>query len=661
MNEYLRKRVVIENVSPQVEEGLYPIKRTEGERVHVEGDVFSDGHEIVTAVLLYRRSEEETSREVTMNPLGNDRFGACFLVENTGTYFYTVKGWVNKYRSLCEDIKKKWDAGQDTGADIKYVVELLKEARKRASEEDAKLLEKWITTLEKEKESSKPFILLNGEELKSLMDRYPDEHLITTYHKELKVDVERKKALFSSWYELFPRSSAFEPGKHGTLSDVKALLPEIAEMGFDIIYLPPIHPIGKTNRKGKNNSPEAKEGDPGSPWAIGSEEGGHKAVHPELGTINDLKNLVKSAEDYGLEVALDLTFQCSPDHPYVKEHPEWFRWRPDGTVQYAENPPKKYEDVIPLNFDTENWGVLWKELKSIILFWIDKGINIFRVDNPHTKPFAFWEWIIREVKKEHPQVIFLSEAFTRPKVMYRLAKIGFSQSYTYFTWRNTKREIEEYINELTKTEVREFFRPNFWPNTPDILPEYLQYGGKPAFIIKLVLAATLSSSYGIYGPAFELCVSEAIPGKEEYMNSEKYEIRYWDRRKSGNIRDFISRINKIRKENSSLQDTYNLRFCRAENDFIIFYLKIDSDLSSIILVAVNLDPYNVQSARVQVPIWDLGIPSDQPYLLHDLLSDEKHIWQGEYGYVSLNPWVMPAAIYRLKRFVKRESDFDYFI
>jgi len=661
MNEKLRKRVVIEEVTPQVEEGAYPIKRTPGQRVHVEADIFTDGHELVSASLLHRYSEESTWKEVRMNPLGNDRFGAYFTVEKTGTYFYTVKGWVNRYGSLCEDIQKKWEAGQDIEVDLKIGIKLIKEAQKRASGNEEKFLEKWITSLEKVKESSKAFTLLTGEELKNLMDRYPDEHLITTFHKELQVVVERKKAHFSSWYELFPRSSASQPGKHGTFQDVIALVPDIAEMGFDVLYLPPVHPIGRTNRKGKNNSPEAKQSDPGSPWAIGSDEGGHKEVHPELGSINDLKDLVERAKDYGMEVALDLAFQCSPDHPYVKEHPRWFKWMPDGSVQYAENPPKKYEDVIPLNFDTEDWQALWEELRSIILFWIDKGINIFRVDNPHTKPFTFWEWIINEIKKEHPQVIFLSEAFTRPKVMYRLAKVGFSQSYTYFTWRNTKKEIEDYLNELTKTEVREFFRPNFWPNTPDILPEYLQHGGKPAFIVKLVIAATLSSNYGIYGPPFELCISEALPGKEEYMNSEKYEIKHWERKKNGNIRDLIARVNKIRKENPALQDTYNLRFCTAENDYIIFYLKTDYELSNIILVAVNVDPYNVQSCRVQVPIWELGIPPHQPYLVHDLLSDEKHIWEGEYGFVSLNPWVISASIFKLKKFLKRESDFDYFM
>lgn len=432
-------------------------------------------------------------------------------------------------------------------------------------------------------------------------------------------------------------------------------------MGFDVLYLPPIHPIGKTNRKGKNNSPVAQPGDVGSPWAIGSEEGGHKSVHPQLGTIEDFVSLVNKAKEYNIEIALDLAFQCSPDHPYVREHPEWFKWRPDGTVQYAENPPKKYEDVLPLNFETENWRELWEELKSIVVFWIEKGVRIFRVDNPHTKPFRFWKWLIEEIKRDYPDVIFLSEAFTRPKVMYHLAKAGFTQSYTYFTWRNTKREFIEYLTELTQTEVREYFRPNFWPNTPDILPEHLQFGGRPAFMMRLVLAATLSSNYGIYGPVFELCVSEALPGKEEYLNSEKYEIRYWDWDQPGNLKDFIARVNRIRRENPALQTTWNLKFFEVDNEYILFYGKVNEDLSNIILVVVNLDPHHTQSGWVRVPISELGIEPNQPYLVHDLLSEDKYIWQGEYNYVELNPHVIPARIFRVRKRLRKETDFDYFM
>jgi len=411
------------------------------------------------------------------------------------------------------------------------------------------------------------------------VNKYLDRRFATTYLKELVVVVDREKARFSTWYEMFPRSSASEPGRHGTFKDCEMRLPYISSMGFDVLYFPPIHPIGYTQRKGKNNTPMAGPDDPGGAWAIGAEEGGHKDIHPQLGTFEDFQRLIAKAREYGVEVALDLAFQCSPDHPYVKEHPEWFRWRPDKTIHYAENPPKKYEDIYPFDFETEHWRELWEELKSIVLFWIEQGVRIFRVDNPHTKPFSFWDWLIKEIKKDSPDVIFLSEAFTRPKVMYRLAKLGFTQSYTYFAWRNTKRELIEYLTELTQTEVREYLRPNFWPNTPDILPEHLQYGGRPAFMIRLVLAATLSSSYGIYGPAFELCIDEALPGKEEYLNCEKYEIKHWDREKPGSLQDFIARVNRIRKENPALQTTWNLRFYEADNEAFLFYGKTTEDLS----------------------------------------------------------------------------------
>jgi starch synthase (maltosyl-transferring) len=399
----------------------------------------------------------------------------------------------------------------------------------------------------------------------------------------------------------------------------------------------------------------------GSPWAIGSTEGGHKAIHPQLGALEDFERLVVKAKGHGIEVAMDLAFQCSPDHPYMKQHPEWFQWRPDGTVQFAENPPKKYEDIIPFHFETEKWQELWEELKSIVLFWIEKGVRIFRADNPHTKPFSFWEWLIKGVKERYPDVIFLSEAFTRPKVMYRLAKLGFTQSYTYFSWRNTKRELMEYLAELTKTEAREYFRPNFWPNTPDILPEHLQYGGRPAFMARLILAATLSSNYGIYGPAFELCANEALAGKEEYLHSEKYEIKYWERERPGHLRDFIARVNRIRKENPALQTTWNLRYYEVDNDMLFFYGKTTPDLSNIILVVVNLDPFHAQNGWVKVPIEELGLDVHQPYLVHDLLSDDKYIWQGEKNYVELNPQVLPANILRVRKRLKRETDFDYFV
>jgi starch synthase (maltosyl-transferring) len=504
-------------------------------------------------------------------------------------------------------------------------------------------------------------MLALGSELTELMNKYSGSSSATIYDKKLIVSVNRKKAVFSAWYEMFPRSCSPEPGRHGTFRDCEAILPEISRMGFDVLYLPPIHPVGNTKRKGKNNSPLAKEGDVGSPWAIGSEEGGHKAVHPSLGTLNDFQRLIEKAKNHGMEIAMDIAFQCSPDHPYVKEHPEWFKWRPDGTVQFAENPPKKYEDIIPINFETEQWPELWDELKSIFLFWIEKGVRIFRVDNPHTKPFPFWEWVIGEIQKDYPDVIFLSEAFTRPKVMYRLAKLGFTQSYTYFTWRNTKWEFTEYMKELVRTDVREYMRPNFWTNTPDILPEHLQYGGRPAYLMRLVLASTLTSNYGIYGPAFELYVQDAIEGEEEYLNSEKYEVKSWDRDREGNLKDFIARINNIRKGNPALQDTWNVIFFDTENDYLMCYGKITEDLSNIIIVVVNLDPYHTQSGWVHIPVGELGVSSNQPYLVHDLLSDSKYIWHGEKNFIELNPHVSPAHIFRVRKKLKKEMDFDYFI
>ncbi|MBU0605272.1 MAG: alpha-1,4-glucan--maltose-1-phosphate maltosyltransferase [Candidatus Omnitrophica bacterium] len=469
-----------------------------------------------------------------------------------------------------------------------------------------------------------------------------------THEPHLRVSVERKRALFSSWYEVFPRSWPVKPGKHGTIKDCERILPEIARMGFDVVYLPPIHPIGKSFRKGKNNAVKCAPGDPGSPWAVGSTEGGHKAIHPQLGTLKDFRSFVKRAGDCGLEVALDIAFQCSPDHPYIKSHPEWFKWRPDGKIQYAENPPKKYEDIVPFNFDTTDRAGLWEELKSIVLFWAANGVKILRIDNPHTKPFIFWDWLISEVKKEFPDAIFLSEAFTRPKIMYRLAKVGFSQSYTYFTWRNTKQEFRDYLTELTRTEVAEIFRPNFWPNTPDILAEHLQGAGPAAFALRLVMAATLSSNYGIYGPAFELCVNTPIPGREEYLDSEKYEIKRWDWDAPGNIKGLITRVNKIRRDNPALQMTRNIRFCGIDNDRLLAYYKATSDRSNIIIVIVNLDPQCTQSGWLQIPIDELGIDKDKPYMAHDLLTDQKYTWRGGRSYIELDPLTRPAHIIRVK-------------
>jgi starch synthase (maltosyl-transferring) len=475
------------------------------------------------------------------------------------------------------------------------------------------------------------------ERLARLAAGYADRTTAAIY-KELRVTVDPIRARFSSWYEMFPRS-------HGTFKDCERLLPEIAAMGFDVLYFPPIHPIGKSYRKGKNNAIKAGPNDPGSPWGIGAKEGGHKAIHPQLGTLEDFRRLVSAAKKQGIDIALDLAYQCSPDHPYVKEHRAWFRMRPDGTIQYAENPPKKYQDIYPLEFQTPDWRQLWEELKSIVEYWVDQGVRIFRVDNPHTKPFDFWEWMIRDLKKKHPDLIFLSEAFTRPNVMYRLAKLGFTQSYTYFTWRNTKRELMEYFTELTQTEVREYFRPNLWPNTPDILHEYLQKGGRPAFMARLVLAATLGSNYGIYGPAYEL--GENVPkepGSEEYLNSEKYEVKHRDLHDPSSLRPLITKVNAIRKKNPALHSNDGLQFHKIDNDQIICYSKRTPDKKNVILTIVNLDPFWTQSGFVELPLDELGIDVRHPYRMLDLLTGTDYTWQGPRNYVELRPGETPAHI-----------------
>lgn len=661
MNEG-RKRVIIENVKPEIGSGSFAIKRVVGEKIVVEADIFADGHDSVSAVLLYKKESDARWKDFAMSLTENDKWTGEFIVKELGVYLYSVEAWVDHFKSWRKALKKKFDAGQDLKIDLLIGVKYIEDTLKRVSlVGDRKKFLDFAELIKNTEDMEERVSIAVDEELGELMEKYSDKSFSTRYERELALIVERENALFSTWYERFPRSCSQGSDKHGTFGDLERVLPEIERMGFDILYLPPIHPIGKINRKGKNNSPVAEPNDVGSPWAIGSGEGGHKAIHPALGTFEDFERLINRAKSYRVEIAMDLAFQCTPDHPYVKKHPEWFRKRPDGTIQYAENPPKKYEDIIPIDFETDQWQELWEELKSVVLFWIEKGIRIFRVDNPHTKSFTFWHWLIGEIKRDYPDVIFLAEAFTRPKVMYHLAKIGFAQSYTYFTWRNTKGEFINYLTELTQTEVGEYFRPNFWPNTPDILPEHLQFGGRPVFMMRLVLAATLSSNYGIYGPAFELCVSDALTGREEYLNSEKYEIRQWDWDQRGNLKDFIATVNKIRKENPALQLTRNLRFYEADNQYLLFYGKTTEDLSNIILVVVNLDPYHTQSGWLSVPIAELGIVPNQPYLVHDLLSEDKFIWQAERNYVELNPQITPARIFRVRKRLKKETDFDYFI
>ncbi|MFH1283360.1 MAG: alpha-1,4-glucan--maltose-1-phosphate maltosyltransferase [bacterium] len=656
-----RRKVIIEQVLPQVEEGRYAVKRVIGEKILVTANIFTDGHDAISGRVLFKKVEDTNWQEAIMEFLENDCWKGEFRVESVGRYVFTVEAWVDKFSSWMSVLKKKHQASQDLSLEFLIGSGLIDDAAKKADGNDKKKLMEWSALFKSKSENKKKLTLVISKEFSSLVQKYPDRNFATRYEKELGVVVDRDKARFSSWYEMFPRSVFKKKGKKGNFKDFEELIPKIAEMGFDVLYLPPVHPIGETKRKGKNNAVVALPDDVGSPWAIGSRFGGHKAIHPELGDLKDFQKLVRTAKEHNIEIALDLAYQCSPDHPYVSEHPEWFLWDPDGTVKCAENPPKKYEDIIPFNFKTDDWKSLWEELKSIVEYWIDKGINIFRVDNPHTKPFVFWEWLINEVKSKYPDVLFLAEAFTRPKVMYRLGKLGFTQSYTYFTWRSTKKELIDYLKELTATEVKEFFRPNFWPNTPDILPEHLQYGGRPAFLIRAVLAGTLSSNYGLYSPAFDLCISEALEGREEYFNSEKYEIKNWDLEVPHSISDFLAQLNAIRRDNAALQETNNIKFYETDNEYLLFYGKTTEDLSNLIMVVVNLDPYHKQVGWVKMPIKQLGIDEDKPYLAHDLIGGGKYVWHGEWNYVELDPQSLPFHILKIKIKLKRESDFDYFM
>jgi len=640
------KRVVIEKVFPEIDNGRFPIKRIVGEKVNIKAHIISDGHDEKTCFLFYKHENDTDWQKKELTLLYNDEWLGEFTVEKQGYYLYTAKAWIDHFKTWQMDLRKRIDNKQDISVDLLIGIELIEKVLKIAEKQDAIKLNDYINKIKKTDKNSVNYALTN--DLLDIMKKYPEEDKITEYEKILKVYVDRTSANFSTWFEMFPRSCYGYTKKHGTFKDCEKIIPEIAKMGFDIIYFPPIHPIGKTKRKGKNNSLVAGPDAPGSPWAIGSKEGGHKSIHPELGNFDDLDNLIKKAKEFGIELAIDIAFQCSLDHPYIKEHPEWFNWRPDKTIQYAENPPKKYEDIVHFNFECDSWKELWEELKSIFVFWAEKGIKIFRVDNPHTKPFSFWEWVIGEIKKQYPDVIFLSEAFTRPKIMYRLAKLGFTQSYTYFTWRNTRQELEEYMRELTQTEVFEFFRPNFWPNTPDILHEYLQKGGRPAFVTRLVLAATLSSNYGIYGPAYILCLNEPFPGKEEYNNNEKYEIKNWNLDLYGNLKPEITKVNKIRKENKALQSNRNFRILGCDNPQIIAYAKASDDFSNIIMTVVNLDPFYKQSAWVEVPVDWLGFSQDSKYEVIDLFNEAKYDWKGQWNFILLDPQKTQAHILLLK-------------
>jgi starch synthase (maltosyl-transferring) len=641
--------VVIENLQPLLDGGHYPIKRIIGEDLGVEADIFKDGHDVVAAVLKWRVLGKRAWRETPMNFVDNDRWRGVCTIYDEAIHEYTVEAWTDTFRSWQSEFAKKIEGGiSDLRSEALEGLAIVEAAAKRARDRaDRERLLEFSEQISKGA-NSEIYAIAQSPELEVLMATYPDRSDATQYLPAPRVVVDRQAALFGAWYEFFPRSAEGRGDGGSTFRDCLSRVDDAKAMGFDVIYLPPIHPIGRTNRKGRNNSLICDAGDPGVPWAIGSEAGGHKAVEPALGTLADFDWFQKEVQKRGMEIALDFALNCSPDHPYVKEHPEWFYRRPDGTIKYAENPPKKYEDIYPLNFRCENWRELWNEIKSIVLFWADHGVRIFRVDNPHTKPVAFWEYLITGVRDKYPDTIFLSEAFTRPKMMKALAKAGFNQSYTYFTWRNSKSELIEYFTELTQTEMSEYFRPNLWPNTPDILPFVLQEGGRPAFMIRVLLAATLSPLYGIYS-GYELCENEALPGREEYLDSEKYQFKERDWNAQGNIKDWITRLNKIRKQNRALQLYTNLRFYHAENDAILFYGKMTAARDNIILVVVNLDPYRKQNSFVDVPIEQFGQMESDDYRVQDLLSGATYTWRGRRNYIELDPNVQPAHVFLVRR------------
>ena len=657
-----RKRVIIEGISPVVDGGRFPAKRTVGDLVHVEADIFTDGHDAIAASLLAHRAGSESWTEIPMQALVNDRWTAAFRVGEIGRYGFKVQGWVDHFETWRRDLLKRIAADTDAPVDYLIGAGLIAETAGRASAKDAAWLLKRASVLRSGDRVADLRIHATDTALHELILRYPDKRFATESDHELSIVVDPVRARFSSWYEFFPRSTAPQPVAHGTFADCEKRLPYVAEMGFNVVYLPPIHPIGRMFRKGPNNTPESEPGDCGSPWAIGSADGGHKEIHRELGTLADFRSFVASAKELDLTVALDIAFQAAPDHPYVRDHESWFRKRPDGTIQYAENPPKKYQDIYPFDFESDDWQGMWEELKSVFLYWIAQGVTIFRVDNPHTKAFPFWEWAIAEIKRDHPEVLFFAEAFTRPKIMYRLAKLGFSQSYTYFPWRNGKAEIAVYLTELSQSPVREFFRPNQWPNTPDILTEFLQVDGRAAFVIRLLLAATLGANYGIYGPAFELMENKPIRhGSEEYLNSEKYEIRHWDLDRLDSLRPVIARVNAIRNSNPALQSDWSLRFHSIDNDQLIAYTKESEDRSNLVLTVVNLDPYHTQSGFVTLPLDQLEIPADRAYEAEDMLTGERYLWHGPRNYVELNPSRLSGHILKIHRRLKIETDFEYFL
>ncbi len=637
-------RIVIENVLPQLDGGINPIKRIVNQKINVTAAVFSDGHDVIECSVKFKHEDDKKWQEARMNPSVNDEWYASFKVEKQGFYSYFVEGWVDYALNWQHGIERKIQDNQHVNSELLEGADYVKAVLEFANEQEKEYLQNLVVYFTIESDYDKAIQEATSSYLHQIFKKYPIRFL-ENKSLELKVYVDRKKALFSTWYEFFPRSASAEEGKHGTFKDCERLLPRVASMGFDTLYFPPIHPIGEVNRKGKNNATNSNPGDVGSPWGIGSQYGGHKSTHPELGSIDDFKSLVKKAKDLGIEVAMDYALQAAPDHPYVKDFPQWFKWRPDGTVQYAENPPKKYQDILPIYFESSDWKNLWKELLDVALFWIEEcDIKIYRVDNPHTKPFYFWGWLISEIKKKHPDVLFLAEAFTRPKIMNELAKQGFTQSYTYFTWRNSKKELTEYVEELTQSEQKEFYRPNFWPNTPDINPFALQNGNESIHLQKYFLAATLSSSVGIYGPVFEYRISAPMaPGKEEYLDSEKYEYFKWDWEKQNKITTLITRVNTIRKEQNSLQQTNNIVFCDTNNEQVISYYKFDDDKQNKTLMVVSLDAFNTSQAMVKLP---KELLRNLPVQITDLITGNSYIWAKEWNFVELPP-ELPFHLFKI--------------
>ena len=639
-------RIAIEGVTPSVEDGQFPAKRLVGEMVEVAADLISDGHDRLAGALLWRPADEGVWSEAPMLAVGNDRWVGHFPLNRIGRHLFTILAWKDRFGNFTDELEKKHAAGLSIELELEEGRVLVEDSARQAVNAVAPQLAALASELGHADAEERRRLLLAPTTAELMAAARLRPH-VQRHSIEFPVEAERRAAGFASWYELFPRSQSGDPGRHGTFADVIARLPAISAMGFDVLYFPPIHPIGEKNRKGRDNAPHAEPDDPGSPYAIGGAEGGHDAIHPALGTLNDFRRLRAAAAGYGIELALDFAVQCSPDHPWLRQHPDWFDWRPDGSIRYAENPPKKYEDIVNVDFYAGSAvPSLWLALRDVVLFWAGEGVRLFRVDNPHTKPLAFWEWLIGEVRARFPDAIFLAEAFTRPKLMYRLAKIGFSQSYTYFTWRNTKAELTEYLTELT-TNARDFFRPHFFVNTPDINPVFLQTSGRPGFLIRAALAATLSGLFGVYS-GFELCEARALPGREEYASSEKYEIRAWDWEAPGNIIAEITRLNHIRRVNPALQTHLGTSFHNAFNDQILYYSKAAPDLQNVVLVAVNLDPRFPQECDIEVPLWLWGLSDAASVAVTDLMAGHHFIWTGKMQHIRLDPAVLPFAIWRLR-------------